>query len=192
VLTDLAAGQTVPSAVELEIPPGRLLIRFQAAERGSHQQASDVAIQASTRGARCEIVEGAAETELWQEHERSPWERPGSVIKLSLLPARVTALAEWLRESQSTEWELVGRAGVGVLLLRLDDGEDQIERCVGQLRSQFRPGEVFTTALRASPGLKRRLAALEARSDAFPLMHTIKRQFDPAGILNPGLGPGGL
>ena len=193
VLTDLAAGQTVPSAVELEIPPGRLLIRFQAAERGSHQQASDVATQGSARGARCEIVDGAAERELWQAHEGRPWEKPGSVIKLSFLPARVTALAEWLRESQSgTEWELVGRAGVGVLLLRLDDGDDQIERCVGQLRSQFRPGEIFITALRASPGLKRQLAALGAGSDAIPLMQTIKRQFDPAGILNPGLGAGGL
>ena len=193
VLADLAAGQTVPSAVELEIPPGRLLIRFQTAERGSQQQAADVASVASKRGAHTEIVEGTAETELWRDHERYPWERPGCVIKLSLLPARVIALAEWLRETQSAmDWELNGRAGLGVLLLRLDGDDAQVERSLGQLRSQFKSGEAFLSALRASPALKTRLAVWEAGNDALPLMQTIKRQFDPAGILNPGRGPGGL
>lgn len=192
-LADLAAGQTVPSAVELEIPPGRLLIRFQAAERGSQEQASEVAAAASTRGAHSEIVEGDAETTLWQAHERRPWEGTGPVIKVSLLPTRVMTLAEWLRETQSeTTWELVGRAGLGVLLLRLDGDEDHIERCLLQLRSQFKAGEAFITALRASSSLKTRLAASDEGADALPLMQTIKRQFDPAGILNPGLGPGRL
>lgn len=193
VLADIAAGQTVPSAVELQVPPGRLLIRFQSAERASQQQASDVVLSASKRGARCEVVEDAAETELWREHESHPWNGTGCVIKVSVLPARVMTLAEWLRDTQpETTWELVGRGGLGVLLVRLDGSEDQVERCLQQLRSQFKPGEAFISPLRASPALKTRVAAWEAGHDALPLMQTIKRQFDPAGILNPGFGPGRL
>jgi glycolate oxidase FAD binding subunit len=193
VLLDLAAGQTVPSAVELAIPPGRLLIRFQAAEHASRQQASDVATHASRHGTRCEVVDGDAETTVWYEHERRPWDASGSIVKLSLLPARIVAIAEWLRETQpESSWDLIGRAGAGVLLLRLDGNDEEVERRLEDLRSKFRPGEAFISALRASPTLKRRLAAWDAGSDALPLMQTIKRQFDPAGILNPGRGPGGL
>jgi hypothetical protein len=63
---------------------------------------------------------------------------------------------------------------------------------VNQLKARVRPGEAFVSVLRASHTLKRRLGASDGGSDALPLMQTIKRQFDPAGILNPGRGPGGL
>jgi glycolate oxidase FAD binding subunit len=193
VLSDLAASQTVPSAVELEIPPGRLLVRFQAAERGAEQQASQVAALALRHGIDSEIVSGGPEAELWKAHEGHPWGGPGCVIKLSLLPTQTIPLIEWLRDVHvELGWELVGRAGMGVLLLRLDGEDGDVERCVGQLRARFKPGEGHVSVLRASPTLKTRLGSWEAASDALPLMQTIKRQFDPAGILNPGRGPGGL
>jgi glycolate oxidase FAD binding subunit len=193
VVADLAAGQTVPSAVELEIPPGRLLIRFQAAEHAARQQASEVATQASEHSTSIELVEGVDEKELWREHERHPWEESGCVVKLSLLPTRIVPIADWLQKMlPETKWELIGRAGLGVLLLRLDANEDDLERYLIELQSQFARGDLFMSVLRASPTLKRRLAAREAQTNALSLMQAIKRQFDPAGILNPGRGPGGV
>jgi glycolate oxidase FAD binding subunit len=193
VLADLTAGQTVPSAVELAIPPGRLLIRFQGAEQGVTQQASELATQASRHAARCEMVDGPAETTLWREHEERPWSGPGSIFKLSLLPSRIVSTADWLRETQpDTGWELAGRAGAGVLLLRLEAPDEQVERCLEGLRSQFKPGEAFLSPLRGSPELRMRLSARGASGDVLPLMQTIKRQFDAGGVLNPGRGPGGM
>jgi D-lactate dehydrogenase len=193
VLADLTAGQTVPSAVELAIPPGRLLIRFQGAERGVTEQASQLATQASRHAVRWEVVSGEAETTLWREHEERPWIGPGSIFKLSLLPSSIVPTAEWLRETQpDTAWELVGRAGAGVLLLRIEGPDERVERCLDGLRSQFKPREAFLSPLRGSPELRARLTARETREDVLPLMQTIKRQFDAAGVLNPGRGPGGL
>jgi glycolate oxidase FAD binding subunit len=192
VLADLAAGQTAPSAVELEIPPGRLLIRFQAPDHAARQQASEMATQASKHGTSVEIVEGGGERELWRDYERHPWEKSGCVAKLSLLPTRIVSIAEWLQETlPETKWELIGRAGLGVLLLRLDANEDEVEQYLIELQTQFARGELFMSVLRASPTLRRRLAAREAQTNALSLMQAIKRQFDPAGILNPGRGPGG-
>jgi glycolate oxidase FAD binding subunit len=193
VLADLTAGQTVPSAVELAIPPGRLLVRFQGAEQGTWQQASEVAALASGHTTQCEIVDGDAESRVWREHEERPWNGPGCILKLSLLPSRIVSIAEWLRETQpEATWELTGRAGAGVLLLRLEGPEEQVERCLEVLISRFKPGEAFISALRANGAVRRRLTAWETARDALPLMQTIKRQFDPAGVLNPGRGPGGL
>jgi glycolate oxidase FAD binding subunit len=193
VLADLTAGQTVPCAVELAVPPGRLLIRFQGAEQGVTEQASQLATQASRHAVRCEIVSGEPETTLWREHEKRPWSGPGCIFKLSVLPSRIVPIAEWLHETQSaTGWELVGRAGAGVLLLRLEGPDARVERCLDELRSQFKRGEAFISPLRGSPELRTRLTTRETREDILPLMQTIKRQFDAAGVLNPGRGPGGL
>jgi FAD/FMN-containing dehydrogenase len=78
------------------------------------------------------------------------------------------------------------------LLLRLEGPDARVERCLDELRSQFKRGEAFISPLRGSPELRTRLTTRETREDILPLMQTIKRQFDAAGVLNPGRGPGGL
>jgi glycolate oxidase FAD binding subunit len=193
VLVAIASSQTMPAAVELETPPGRLLVRFETVERAAEQQASEVANLALSRGARTDIVSGADEAALWRAYAARPWNKPGCVIKISALISEIPSLLDSLRDGEAGhDWELVGRAGVGVLLLRADGTDDEQERVAIQLRGRFKTGEGHVSVLRASADLKARLEAWGSVGDALPLMQTIKRQFDPAGILNPGRGPGGL
>jgi len=192
LLAEIAASQTMPTAVELEMPPGRVLVRFETTARAAEQQSSEIGVLASEHGAPCDIVSGADESALWQAHALRPWNRPGCVVKIGLLPAQLTTLLEWLRElPKRLDWELIGQAGVGVFLLRVEGPADEQERLVTQLRARLKPGEGHASLVRAGPEVKKRLGG-ELVGDALSLMQTIKRQFDPAGILNPGRGPGGL
>jgi len=192
-LTSIASSQMMPAAVELEIPPGRLLVRFGTAERAAEQQSREIAELASKRGARADVISGSEESALWQAHAARPWSKTGCVVKITLLLSQIPALVDWLHgAAPHVDWELIGRAGVGVLFLRLDGRDDEQERLVNQLRARFKPGEGHVSVLRGSVALKSRIEAAAPVGDALPLMQIIKRQFDPAGILNPGRGPGGL
>jgi glycolate oxidase FAD binding subunit len=193
VLTAVSASQTMPTAVELELPPGRLLVRLETVDRSAEQQSREIAELAAKHGAKADIVSSGEDSALWQAHAARPWDKPGCVVKISTLRSQLPSLVGWIRDAAGrTDCELVGRAGVAVLLLRLDGEEAEQERLVTQLRARFKPGEGHVTLLRASPSLKTRVDASGSVGDALQLMQIIKRQFDPAGILNPGRGPGGL
>jgi glycolate oxidase FAD binding subunit len=193
VLAAIRSSQTMPTAVELEVPPGRVLVRLETTDRSIAEQSHEIAALAATHGANAEIISGDEESVLWRAHAARPWNKPGCVIKISTLRSQLPQLVAWLRETaRHADWECVGRAGVAVLLFRLDAPDADQERLVTELRARFKPGEGHVTVLRASPSLKTRVDASASVGDALQLMQIIKRQFDPAGILNPGRGPGGL
>ena len=191
ILAAIASSQTMPTAVELETPPARLLVRFESIERAAHQQASELAVLASKHGARSDILTGDDESVVWRAHAARPWNKTGCVIKIGLLPAQLESLVEWLREAAGgADWELIGRAGVGVVLLRVDAKDEDLEPLITQLRVRFKLGEGHASLVHADADLKRRLGAVGSVGDSLKLMQTIKREFDPEGILNPGRGAG--
>ena len=191
VLADIGASQTTPSAVELEMPPGRLLVRFETSERAVDEQASKVAARAARHGAQWELVQGASERDIWTAHAARPWNGPGAVVRIGLLPAELVPFVAWLRDAAGrTPWELVGRASLGALLLRIEGSGAVQERLVAQVRARFKAGAGVASVLRAGPDLKARVGAWASVGDALAVMQAIKRQFDPAGILNRGRGPG--
>lgn len=193
ILMAISSSQTMPTAVELEVPPGRLLVRLETIDRSAEQQAREIAELVVKRGAQADIISTGEESALWQAHAARPWNKPGCVIKISTVLSQLPPLVAWVRDAAGrADWELVGRAGVAVLLLRLDGQDAEQERLVTQLRARFKRGEAHVTTLRGSVALKSRIEASSPAGDALPLMQIIKRQFDPAGILNPGRGPGGL
>jgi FAD/FMN-containing dehydrogenase len=149
---------------------------------------------AERHGVKWEAVSGQDESDLWRAHADRPWAGPGCVLKISVMPEDVVAFVEWVRDMPDLgDWELVGRAALGVVLLRLA-GEESQARFVTQFRkrSAAPAGRAHVSLLRADPELKRTVRVWEEPGDTLPLMQAIKRQFDPAGILNPGRGPGGL
>jgi glycolate oxidase FAD binding subunit len=190
----LRASQMTPTALELQAPsPVRLLVRFESIEAAADQQAEQTARLAESNGARAAVLSKTGETRVWEAHGRHLWESPGAVIKLTLLPGELTSTLEWLTGAVSgADWELVGRLGVGVLLLRVNGDAATEARLVSDLRARLPRERGSAVLVRASDELKASVGVWGPMGDSLALMQAVKQQFDPDRILNPGLGPGGL
>jgi len=191
ILSTLTASQLTPTAIELETNPLRLLVRFESIEAAATEQARQAARTAESNGAGTTIVAGADETSLWEAHERRAWEGDGAVIKLTLLPSDLSATLAWLA-STGEAWEMIGRAGVGALLLRVDGDAAVQARVLKDLRARFAPGRGSAVLVRGSEALKALVDVWGPPGDSLPLMRAVKQQFDPDRLLNPGRGPFGL
>jgi glycolate oxidase FAD binding subunit len=191
ILSTLTASQLTPTAIELETNPLRLLVRFESIEAAAIEQARQAARIAESNGAATTIVAGADETSLWEAHERRAWEGDGAVIKLTLLPSDLSATLAWLA-STGEAWEMIGRAGVGALLLSVDGDAAVQARVLKDLRARFAPGRGSAVLVRGSEALKALVDVWGPPGDSLPLMRAVKQQFDPDGLLNPGRGPFGL
>jgi len=191
LLAALIASQLTPSAIELEAPPGRLLVRFETIDVAADQQAASVVSMAEREGATARIVLGEDERTAWVEHARRPWAGDGAVARMSVLRAAVVPMAEWLIGA-FPDAEIVGRAGVGVLLACIGGDAPEQARAVTELRSRIPAGQGSVVVVRGSDELKSCIDVWGPIGDGLPMMRAIKQQFDPRGILNPGRGPGGL
>ena len=85
-----------------------------------------------------------------------------------------------------------GRAGLGVVDVRLEGAFDAQARLVADLRERLPIGRGAAVIRRGEPALRERVDPWGSIGDGMPVMAAIKRQFDPGGLLNPGRGPGGL
>jgi glycolate oxidase FAD binding subunit len=191
VVSALTASQLTPTAIELETNPLRLLVRFESIEAAAIEQAQQAARLAEASGAKTTIAAGADEKALWDAHERRAWEGDGAVIKLTLLPADLSATLAWMRSTRAA-WEMIGRVGVGSLLLRVDGDVGIQARVLNDLRGRFAPGRGSAVLVRGSDALKAIVDVWGPAGDSLPLMRAVKHQFDPHGLLNPGCGPFGL
>jgi glycolate oxidase FAD binding subunit len=192
-LAALLASQLTPTAVEIQAPAPRLLVRFETTEVAAQQQADALATLANGSGATSTIVAGDEEAALWAEHARRPWAGDGAVVKITLLPSAVGPTLTWLADSmQGGEFDVVGRAGVGVLLVRIGGDVERQTRMLAGLRERLPAPTGSVVLVRGSDDLKSRVDPWGPLGDGLGVMRAIKRQFDPLKILNPGRGPGGL
>jgi hypothetical protein len=102
-----------------------------------------------------------------------------------MLPAVLASMGELRRRAASVE--LVGRAGLGAGVLRVDgDTRTQIA-AVRALRERF---DLFqqATVLRAADDVKAQVELLGPRGSVAPVLAAVKQAFDPAGILGGGRG----
>jgi glycolate dehydrogenase FAD-binding subunit len=109
----------------------------------------------------------AEDESLWQaqrEAQRSP---QGLVVRVSAVQTDLAGLAELAERHGAT---LVGRAGLGLFWLRLDEGDGAA--LLGELRRGY-----VAVALDRPPGMS------VAAPDANLLQRRIKERFDPAGRL---------
>jgi glycolate oxidase FAD binding subunit len=139
--------------------------------------------------ATASIVLGEDERAAWVEHVRRPWAGDGAVVRISVLPAAVVPMAEWLIGAFDGA-EIVGR--VGVLLARIGGDAHEQARAITELRGRIPAGQGSAVVVRGSDELKSRIDVWGPIGDGLPMMRAIKQQFDPRAILNPGRGPGGL
>jgi glycolate oxidase FAD binding subunit len=186
-VSQLLASQLTPTAIEVQGPPPRILVRFETIEVAAEQQAASVAQVAAAAGATALVVQGDEETAVWADHARRPWDGEGAVIKLTLVPAQVAPTLAWLAGAVTeAAYEVIGRAGVGVLLARIGGDVDTQVRVLAALRERLRPPAGSAVLVRGSSELKSRVDIWGPIGDGLALMRAIKRRFDPNGILNRG------
>ena len=193
VASSLAAAPLTPTALEVSSPPVRLLARFESVEASVSEQAEAARALVGARGSAA-ILAGADEQAVWDRHA-AHWSAPGTLVKLATVPAELFPTLVWLRgraADAGVELAAAGRAGLGVVDLRLDGPLEAQAAVVSELRARLPLGRGSAVVRRGEPELRRQVGAWGPIGDALPVMQAIKRQFDPAGTLNPGRGPGGL
>ena len=141
------------------------------------------------------LLPEADEAEAWRRHEARVFGGEGTIVKLVVLPSDLSATLAWLDEAsrgRSLDCAVIGRAGLGVLYLRLAGPVPAQASLVRALRERIDPGRGSAVIRQAEGELRSLVDVWGPLGDGFPLMRQVKGRFDPGGILNPGRGPGGL
>jgi glycolate oxidase FAD binding subunit len=177
-----AAGSSLP---EVDL-------RFEGTAAGCEAQADQVARLAS--GSR----QMEARADVWNAHE-ALWGgiEPSVVCKFTLLPASMRTFFDKVRAvagQAHLQWRLAAQA-VGAGFLRLEgDGAaaDVFLNTVVELRQGLEVRGGSLAVLRCPSEMKSKLDVWGSSGDALPVMKSVKAQFDPAGVLNPGRFIGGI
>lgn len=137
-----------------------------------------------------DVLRDADEAALWGSHIRDPWTGTAAVVRLSWRPAdlsRVLSLITDVQRRVEAPLVMAGRIGTGAGTLRIDGPAPTQLAAVERLRSSSLLGNVVV--LRADTAVKERVDVWGPVGNSMPVMQAIKRQLDPAGILNAGRGP---
>ena len=138
-----------------------------------------------------EIVDGDAERALWHQHTTQLWDKPGAIVRASWLPANIASgLAELGRITaglKACTTSVIGRAAVGAGLVRIDGDTAAQASVIGQLRASPTFGNIVI--VHGSGELKALADVWGSNGDRQPLFDSLKRAFDPTGVLNAGRGP---
>ena len=164
-------------------------VRFEGTGAGLAAQAGTLRKLAvpATEAASSDAV-WQARQELWCQAE------PAAIAKFSVLPASIAETCRCIRnlaDSLSVRWSAVVQ-GTGLGWLRLDaSSPPSIYEVLHALRPELeRAGGSLVVLHR--PAAMPAIDAWGSGGDAFPVMLSVKRQFDPKGTLNPGRFVGGI
>jgi glycolate oxidase FAD binding subunit len=192
IVRQLDASQLTPTAVEIQSPPMRLLIRFESTASSVEAQSARTVSLAAEYGGRAVLADALEEEALWKAHRELPWSGDGAVVKVTMLPNDLASVVGAIAARSSPEaFRITGRAGLGVLIVALNGPlQSQVETIQALRNRPARTGSA--TVLRGSDALKSTVGVWGPKGDAFNIMQGLKRAFDPNEILNPGAGPHGI
>lgn len=165
-----------------------LLVRFATSPAATDAQVNAARVLV---GADAAIVSGAEEQALWADHQRDVWKKAGAVVRVSWLPAALKDVLSTLEQvalGSGVALELAGRAGVGAGFLRIE-GDDRAQiTAIQQLRGRTATLE-HLVVLRASGAVKAAVDVWAVSPQLASIHRSLRRTFDPHGILNAGRGP---
>ena len=210
LIRTVMASQLEPVAFEIHLRSTvfSVLLRFAslAAVVDAQVEQATAALTACTTS--IEVLDGDAERALWHEHATQLWDAPGAIVRASWLPAsigsglgeleRITELAMAMerepfrraaaaRLKASPSIEVIGRAAIGAGLIRIDGNTAAQASVIEQLRASQAFGNIVL--VRGAAELKALVDVWGPHGDRQPLFDSLKRTFDPNGVLNAGRGP---
>jgi glycolate oxidase FAD binding subunit len=159
---------------------GAVLSRFAGA--AARAQAEAAASRLREAGLEIELVEH--DDALWDAQRERQRSLDGTIVRVSALQ---TQLADVLRAAERHGAALVGRAGLGLSWLALEQRSpaDAID-AVAELRRALSPA--ICVVLDSPPEVRAALDPWDAIDEgALALMRRVKERFDPAGICAPGM-----
>ena len=176
----VAAGSGTPTLA--------LLIRFASLPAVVDAQIDQARALLSVSGTPLEVHEGDGERALWLQHGDRLWNGSGAIVRASWLPARIAdVLAELAAAHPAGRLHMIGRAAAGAGLIRIDADTCMQAAVIERLRRSASVGNVVV--VRAPLELKSLVDVWGSSGDRQALLESVKRAFDPDGILNPGRGP---
>jgi glycolate oxidase FAD binding subunit len=168
--------------------PTTILIRFASLPAVVDAQISEATDTLRRHATNIEVVGDDAERTLWQGHATEIWDQPGAIIRASWLPANIVdGLRELDRIKGACMTSLQGRAAVGAGLIRIDGDAPAQAAVIEQLRASSLFGNVVI--VHGSDALKSLADVWGTHGTRQPLFDSLKRAFDPHGVLNAGRGP---
>lgn len=180
-------SQLVPSAVQIRASSSgapTVDVLFEGTAAGCDAQLQQLARAVSP------CIANESNPSLWAAREPLFQELPNTAIcKVSLLPSDFGGFLDCLAQMAGTSelsWMFVGQA-VGVGSLRLEAvSVAGLHKAVLDLRSQLESSAGALVILKCPIELKNGIDVWGSAGDALPLMRSVKAQFDPSGVLNPG------
>jgi glycolate oxidase FAD binding subunit len=197
----IAESQLDPMCVDVRIDAGagrapggtqRLLIRFAGLPRVNDAQLAEAERRLAPFDPRqSNAVSGDTERQVWDDQTRGPWSSPGTVVKLSWLPATLAAVADLvatLGRTTGATLTLTARAALGTGHLHVDGDTRTQATAIATLRAH--PDIVSHVVIaRASPDVKALADVWSPPGDTLVLLQRIKATMDPHGVLNASRGP---
>jgi glycolate oxidase FAD binding subunit len=186
----IANAPVGPSAIELQSPPHRLLVRFETTEGAAAAQTKIAAEICAAHGATINVISGQAETDAWRAHESRIFSAAGTVVKIAVLPTEVADILSTIqRLTGAVDAGVSGRAALGIVLLRLGGDESAHAPIVSELRREAVARGGSVVVLSGSEAVLRDAGRFGRIGDAEPIMRAVKARFDPHHLLNSGLAP---
>ena len=172
-----------------------LLVRFASLPAVVDAQIAQATAALKPCATEIQVLAGDAERALWDAHATAIWKEPGAIVRASWLPANIESVLSGLPRRSSPAASasgggspvLVGRAAIGAGHIRFDGDTDMQAVAIGQLRSSPIFGNVVI--VRGSDELKGLVDVWGSHGDRQPIFDSLKRAFDPNGVLNAGRGP---
>jgi glycolate oxidase FAD binding subunit len=189
----VAGSLLTPTAIELQSPPCRLLIRFETSPRATDVQVAAAASLCAGQGAATEVLSGQAEADAWKDHSlggRS--DGTTTVVKLAVLPTdvgEILSCAEAAAARRTIQYAAIGRAALGIVILRLDGDTSEQAAAVAEIRQETISRRGSAVLLSGPSELFKRVGGWGPGTGTAPLMRALKARFDPRGLLNRGREP---
>ena len=196
VVRTVMASQLEPIAFEVHLDVAQafrpaMLLRFGSLAEVVDAQTAQTTAALKGCATSVDLIDGDAERALWRAHATEIWDRPGAIVRASWLPADIAATHAALKGCATgvdvANIELVGRAAVGAGHIRIEGDAAAQAAAVEQLRAWQVFGNVVV--VRGSAELKALVDVWGSHGDRQPLFDSLKRAFDPNGVLNAGRGP---